>query len=272
MAFVIIESADRLGKTTIAELYKAKGYKYIHFTKPDKKYYQSGYAGPSYLDDLVEQLTNLSGENVVFDRSWYGEACVWPQVYGRRSLLTIEDINLLRDFEDQNNPVRILMHDPNTEAHWQRCVDGKEPLSRSQFNSANQMYQILPERYSFTPMTLNEAKEFVSGQSTSSVKQDTVEEYVEAAAASDTKPKLALTQEQLKLQQANAINDVMTGRIVKRKGEAYDVIETKIRTFLNTELGVLLGTAKTQVASSLPFSKEEIDLLKAVVQRMKEKR
>jgi hypothetical protein len=272
MAFVIIESADRLGKTTIAELYKAKGYRYIHFTRPDKKYYQPGYTGPSYLDDLVEQLTNLSGENVVFDRSWYGEACIWPQVYGRRSLLTLEDINLLRDFEDQNSPVRILMHDPNTEAHWQRCVEGKEPLSRSQFNSANQMYQILPERYGFTPMTLNEAKEFVSGQSTSSVKQDSVEEHAEVVISSDSKPKVALTQEQLKLQQANAINDVMSGRIVKRKGEAYDLIESKIRSFLNTELGVLLGTANQQQNSNLPFSREEIDLLKAVVQRMKDKR
>jgi hypothetical protein len=81
---------------------------------------------------------------------------------------------------------------------------------------------------------------------------------------------IKLTPEQLKLQQANAINDIMSMRIVKKKGPEYDLVETKIRSFLNLELSKLLGTESTQEKPL--FSEEEITLLKALVNRVREKR
>ena len=77
-----------------------------------------------------------------------------------------------------------------------------------------------------------------------------------------------MTPEQLKLLQANAINDVMTGRIVKKKGDAYDILEDKIRMFLNTELAFLLGTNKMNSS----FTEEETMILKALVNKVKEKK
>jgi hypothetical protein len=85
MSFVIIEGLDRTAKSTLANMYVQKGYKLIHFSAPDKKYSESGYSGPSYLEDLIEMMVSLSGQDVVFDRSHYGEL-IWPYVYGRRPL------------------------------------------------------------------------------------------------------------------------------------------------------------------------------------------
>jgi hypothetical protein len=277
MAFVILEGVDRSFKSSLAKLYESQGYKSIHFSAPDKKYSQPGYTGPSYLDDLVEMLVGLSGQDVVFDRSWYGESSIWPFVYGRKPLLTDDDIDVLRDIEDQNSTTRILMIDTDIEAHWQRCVENKEPLSLSQFKSAYQLYAVMADRYGFSIKTKHD---FVPQEP--EVKEMSPEPKLEsktfAAPVSaseitnvvkmDTPTKL--TPEQQKLQQANAINDILSSRIVKKKGSEYDSIEIRVREFLNQELAKLLGTDKPQV--SLPFTSEEITLLKALANRVKDKR
>lgn len=277
MAFVILEGVDRSAKSTVAKLYESQGYKSIHFSAPDKKYSQPGYTGPSYLDDLVEMLVGLSGRDVVFDRSWYGESSIWPFIYGRKPLLTDDDIDILRDIEDQNSTTRILMVDTDVEAHWQRCVDNKEPLSLSQFKSAYQLYAVMADRYGFSIKTKHdfiaqepevkdmspepklESKDFIAPASASEITN---------VVKMDTPTKL--TPEQQKLQQANAINDILSSRIVKKKGSEYDSIEIRVREFLNQELAKLLGTDKPQI--SLPFSSEEITLLKALANRVKDKR
>ena len=65
MAFVILEGIDRTGKSTVAEVYKEKGFEVVHMDAPDKKYAKDGYTGPSYLDDLVELFISYSGKDVV---------------------------------------------------------------------------------------------------------------------------------------------------------------------------------------------------------------
>ena len=87
-----------------------------------------------------------------------------------------------------------------------------------------------------------------------------------------TRQEVKLTPEQLKLQQANAINDILSSRVVKKKGNEYDSIELRIRDFLNSELAHLLGTANQTQVHQLPFSSEEITLLKALANRVKDKR
>ncbi len=280
MPFVIIEGLDRTAKSTLAKAYESQGYKYIHFSAPDKKYYKSGYIGPSYLDDLIELLVGLSGQDVVFDRSWYGEACVWPQVYGRRYLLSEDDLDILREIEDQNSPVRILMHDTNIEAHWKRCVDNNEPLQRSDFDSAYQLYNHMSSKYDFTKLTKQDIEHMLASPEAKLETSKEVQDNVQVSNITKNIQNesnvvkidngIKLTPEQLKLQQANAINDIMSMRIVKKKGPEYDLVETKIRSFLNLELSKLLGTESTQEKPL--FSEEEITLLKALVNRVREKR
>lgn len=277
MPWVIIEGVDRSFKSSLAKMYESQGYKSIHFSAPDKKYTQPGYTGPSYLDDLVEMLVGLSGQDVVFDRSWYGESSVWPFVYGRKPLLNDDDIDVLRDLEEQNSPIRILMIDENVEAHWQRCVDNKEPLSLSQFKSAYQLYAIMADRYGFG---IKSKHDFVSQET--EVKEMSPEPKLESKgfAAPVTSSEIAnvvkmdtptkLTPEQIKLQQANAINDILSSRIVKKKGSEYDSIELRVREFLGQELAKLLGTDRQQTLAS--FTSEEITLLKALANRVKDKR
>ena len=77
------------------------------------------------------------------------------------------------------------------------------------------------------------------------------------------------TPEQLKLEKANAINEILSKRILKQKGDAYDSLEQEIRLFLNTKLGQLFGTNTTD--QSLSLSKEEIVFYKTMFKRaMKE--
>ena len=47
--------------------------------------------------------------------------------------------------------------------------------------------------------------------------------------------------EQHKLEVANAVNDILSKRILKAKGNVYDDIENEMRAFLNSKLGKLLG-------------------------------
>lgn len=268
MAWLVIEGVDRSGKSTVAKMYESKGYKYVHFSAPDKKYTQPGYTGPSYLDDLVEMLISLSGQDVAFDRSFYGEM-VWPYVYGRKPLLADEDIDVLRDIEDQNDTTRILMVDNDIEVHWKRCVDNKEPLTLSQFKSAYQLYSSMADRYAFSVKT---KQDFV--QQEPEVKDMSPEPKLQPKEEATNVVKIdtptKLTPEQQKLQQANAVNDILSSRIVKKKGAEYDTIELRVREFLNQELAKLLGTEKTQ--TSTPFTIEEVTLLKALANRVKDKR
>jgi hypothetical protein len=78
---------------------------------------------------------------------------------------------------------------------------------------------------------------------------------------------LTKTKEQLKLERANIINEVLDKRIIKGKGPMYDEVERSVRHFLNTELGKILGTA-----SATPgFSNEEVELLRFFCKRLKDK-
>lgn len=286
MTWVILCGLDRTGKSTVAKYYETLGYEIIHFSAPDKKFSKPGYSGPSYCDTIVELLVSKSGKDVVFDRSWYGES-IWSAVYRRLPLLNDEDLELLREFEEQNSTTRILMHDPDKDAHWQRCVDNKEPLDGSQFLSARAMYYEMGKKYGFELKTIkdfedesqsleknthdvidiNDVERFSSG-SRSSPSHDKPSIKVKA----DREVSILLTPEQLKLAQANAINEVLSKRIVKSKGEAFDSIESKIRSFLNQELGTLLGNQSKTPEPKLPFSKDEVDFLKALVTRAKEKK
>lgn len=80
-------------------------------------------------------------------------------------------------------------------------------------------------------------------------------------------PQLKLTKEQLKLETANAINEVLSKRIIKSKGPIFDQLENNIRVYLNTELGKIFGT-KTEIDK---FSDKEVELLKFFCKQLEQK-
>jgi hypothetical protein len=275
MAWIILEGLDRTGKSTVAEIYKKKGFHVVHMSAPDKKYMQPGYAGPSYLDDLIDIYMTCNARNIVFDRSPYGET-VWPFVYGRKSQLTEDDFEVLQEFENNNQVEKYLLYDGNTNAHWKRCVDNKEPLDRPQFNSANTLFERMANKYGFVK---KELKDFVEPMAkTNLVNTPISEEQIakiaeEVKAHSTTQITITTTdntplksQEQLKLEKANAINDVLSKRILKNKGVLYDEIENEIRTYLNDKLGRIFGTTKND-----NFSNDEMQILKMYCSQIKKK-
>lgn len=271
MAWIILEGLDRTGKSTVADLYKRSGYEVVHMNAPDKKYSQPGYTGPSYLDEMLDIYMRYTNKDVVFDRSIYGEF-VWPFVYNRKAQLTDDDLEVLQDLENANMTERYLLFDSNVDAHWKRCVDNKEPLNRPQFNQANIYFDKMARKYNFAKKQLADFSELqksltVDLSSEAKVDPPKVEGWPSPkladsirAAATSTPPEL------LKLQKANAINDVLAKRIIKQKGDMYDALEKDVRDFLVKKLSTIFGEDK-----SSNFSDDEVQILKIYVKQLKQK-
>jgi len=277
MSWIILEGLDRSGKTSVAEFYKNKGFHYIHMEAPDKKYREKGYTGPGYVDEILELYTQCDGLNVIFDRSIYGEK-VWPAVYGRNSQLSYEDFEILRDFEEQNGTEYILMWDQDYDAHWNRCVTNNEPLTLGQFNHAVAMYERL-ENNGFVKKQLTELKEvtdFITKKE-ESVSEDTRESINNDVEIADNKESLHIndsqhasvikTPQQIKLETANAINALLSSRIIKRRGDTFDSLETDIRDFLQDKLSRIFGVDD----DNDDFTEQEKIVLKLYAQRILEK-
>lgn len=273
--WVFLEGIDRTGKSTVAEIYRKKDFEVVHMSAPDKKYASTGYTGPSYCDDILEMYMKYDNQNVIFDRSIYGET-VWPHVYGRQPMLSEEDIEMLQEFEDRNGVERILMIDTNVAAHWQRCVENKEPLNQNQFRLAAQLFNKMAHKYNFVP---KELKDFVdvkaeTNKSTSSSPQ---QEKTKSVGSSETNVSSDLASrivqaapeetELEKLEKANAIRDVLSKRLIKQKGGTFDKLEDDIKSFLKNQLANIFSEKPTKVS----LSEDEIQVLKVFCQRLKEK-
>lgn len=278
MAFIILEGLDRTGKSTVAELYKKQGYEVVHLSAPDKKYTEDGYTGPSYLDDVLDMIMEYDGRDVVWDRSWYGEL-VWPHVYGRKPMLDDEALEIINEFEERNQVEKILMVDPDTESHWKRCVENKEPLNRSQFMVANQLFSKLAHKHGFMPRELKDFNEHpgAKGKDTPLIQEEksdverkdtSVDSTLPAADPIKTvkKPKETTNQAQEKLERANAINGILSKRIVRQRGVVYDKLDTEIRSYLKDQLALLLGGT-----TDTSLTKDEIQVLKVFCERLKQR-
>lgn len=275
--WVVLDGIDRSGKTTVANYFKSIGYKYIHMSAPDKKYTQSGYSGPSYLDDMVEMMISLSNQDVVFDRSIVGEL-VWPYVYGREPLLSEEDIDVLREIEESQGVRRILMIDPDKNAHWKRCVDNKEPLTSTQFNHANVLFSRMAHKYGFEIRELKDFADVITQEKakdnkpvSTPDKQECPKEEGQSIPIMVVNPNVDIKTDTedhglVKLEKANAIRDILSKRILKSKGGSFDVLENEIRGFLNNKLDCIFSGDKKD-----SLSNDEVAILKIMCQRIKEK-
>jgi len=285
LAWIILEGLDRTGKSTVADIYKKQGFDVIHMSAPDKKYKKPGYSGPSYLDDILEVYMKYDNKDVVFDRSIYGEL-VWPHVYGRAVMLSDDDFEILREFEDRNQAERNLLVDPETEAHWQRCVDNNEPLTRPQFTLANRLFTKLAHNFNFMPRQLSDFKpEIAADKGKDLAPLEKVEDpqpidtRKDNTSPSDSSTTIAVevgktttikygkTKEQTILEKANAINSILSKRIIKQKGATYDLIESDIKDYLNCQLKVLFSGTNIEEA----LSKDELTVLKLYAQRILDK-
>lgn len=268
MALIVIEGLDRTGKSTVAKFFEQEhGYTVVHLSAPSKDTSKD-----QYMQEMVDLVSSAATQNIVLDRSHYGEL-VWPEVYSRQPLLSEEDIEIIREIEASVGVRRILMHDTNPESHWKRCVDNNEPLNKVQFVKARSLYAKLANTYGFETYTL---PQFIS-------------KFPEAAKYSDQSPskndvdgasssanlrqsqlqlKQLKTPEQMKLEKANAINKILSKRIINMKGAIYEDIEREIRDFLNDMLSKLLGgVSSSRNINELSFTPEEIAFYKAMYKK-----
>ena len=254
MALVCICGLDRTGKSSVAEMYRSKGYEVVHLGPPDKKYSSPSYQGPSYFEDYVDMLMSFESRDVVMDRFWDGEL-VWPQIYDRKPMLSESEIEQIREIEMGMGATYVLMHDTDFEGHWKRCVDNNEPLTKQQFIKARSLYYSIASKYNFTKATL---KNFPDAYA-ASAPADKGEPVAEQPSA---QPAESVPVEIQKLQMANAINDILSKRIIKPRGDMYDVLEKDVRDFLLGKLGNIFGEDR-----SSSFTKDEIKLLKLLCKR-----
>jgi thymidylate kinase len=265
MALIILEGLDRTGKSSIAEMYEKQGFEIVHVSAPQK-----GTTPDQYIGEWVDFLTSIQAKNVVLDRSHYGEL-IWSQVYGRAALLNDEGIDILREIEANMEVTRILMVDPDSKTHWQRCVDNKEPLTQPQFVKARALFSSMADKYGFERKQLKDFPDAVQplpqGASPAVPKDTTANNELAGSASQAKSDILSKSKEQLKLERANVINDVLSKRIIKGKGATYDEVERSIRHFLNQELGKILGTP----TGTPGLTTEEVELLKFFCKRLKDK-
>jgi thymidylate kinase len=280
MAWILLEGLDRSGKSSVAEIYKKQGYEVVHMEAPNKKYFQPGYSGPSYLEEIVDMYSIYDGKNVVFDRTIYGEY-IWPEVYNRMPMLNEDDVEYLSRLEYNNNVTKILMYDEDVEAHWQRCVDNKEPLTRLQFVQASRLYDKLATKHNFQKTQLSEFSE--RPESTGSADAGTEQEdsgqgkhvgdtdnhgsgvQSETLVSPDRhKAKGEFLEE--KLARANAIRVLLKNKIVKKSGEEFERLEEDIKNFLTQELENIFTPKQER-----HFTKEEIQILKLYAGRIIQK-
>ena len=283
----MLEGLDRSGKSSVAESYRKQGYTVVHMSAPDKKYFQTGYSGETYFEELVRMYSKYAGQKVVFDRTVYGEL-VWPNIYGRKALLEAEDLDYLGELERNNEAERILMFDKNVEVHWQRCADNNEPLTRQQFGRASIFYERLASDYRFKKKQLSDFPELSpkrdettslasSAKSTSLRGNDGDVNSTGSSSGATTMgtrgnesangqhevPKISLED---KLELANTIRDVLSSKILKKKGGLYDNLEQTIKDFLQSQLEEIFVGKQDKV-----FSEEETMILKLYAKRIKEK-
>ena len=283
MSWIVCEGIDRSGKSTVAELYRQQGYEVVHMSAPDKKYQEDGYVGPSYVDDMLDMYMEYNDKDVVFDRSIYGEF-VQSHVYGRKPLISDDDIEIFQEFEERNQTIRILMIDPDASAHWKRCVDNNEPLTSPQFRLATSLYTKLAHKYNFAPKQLSDYvnkldKPKTENDNTTSntntqappppIKLE--RKNVDATSASGTSINKATNEKGSgldRLEKANAISAILSKRLIKQRGDTFDELEGEVTNFLKGRLEELLGSKKI---SAPVFADEEVQILKVFCQRLKEK-
>lgn len=284
MALVLLEGLDRTGKSTVAEYFETLGFELHHMSAPPK-----GTTSDQYMQDMIDLISSAANKDMVLDRTHYGEL-VWPQIYGRKSLLSEEDIDALREIEDSVGVQRIWMTDDDLKAHWQRCVDNKEPLDKAQFTRARGLYSSMAQKYGFEKVTLQtfvkqfpDAQNIIDGRKAKDLETQTLQVSGPNAESEFTQTKVdtasvpvsstaskyptGKTEQQHKLEIANAINDIMSKRILKQKNSVYDDIENELRHFLNVKLGKLLGGD----TGELSLTKEEIKFYKEMYKRAKDK-
>lgn len=251
MALIVLEGLDRTGKTTVAKYYENMGYSCLHMSAPQK-----GTLPEHYMQEMVDVVTSSATKDLILDRSYYGEL-IWSSVYNRNPLLTEEDINYLREIEDTVGVQRILMIDPNVEAHWKRCVDNNEPLDKAQFIKARALYSQMAQKFNFEVLSLPQFyKKFPDAGSLET--QEKITEIKDI----HVEQKTIKTPEQLKLEKANAINEILSKRILKQKGDLYEDLERDIRDFLNSKLGRLFGSK-----DDFGLTQEEIKFYKTMYKK-----
>lgn len=284
--WIICEGIDRSGKSTVAEYYRQQGYEIVHMSAPHKKYSETGYAGPSYLEEIVEMYNLYAGKDVFWDRSPWGEL-IWPEVFNRMPLLNDEDFEYLTQLEYNQSTTRYLMVPEDTEAHWKRCTDNKEPINRIQFVQAARLYDKLELDRDFKTKQLSDFSDLAE-ENKKAAKQKQAEKRVSRnekgssrdggnadSSGSDTgRDKRSLLQDsdvnslsmEQRLERANAIRVLLEGKIIKKKGVAFNDLDKDIRRFLNKELEQIFNKS---IESS--FTDDQVIVLQNMAQRILDK-
>ena len=241
--WIILEGFANLTQKT--EFYKKQGYEHISLPIYDKKYKIPGHTGSNYFEDIIDIYLEASNkEKVIFTKSHYS-TIISNRTRGVKSPISDEDFIALKDFEKSNN-VKYLLDLSSFDGNIQTI---KEPLDLfKEYGFETSKEEEIPAEE--PPVTIVEEPNIITPSSI-------------LPAVINHKHS---TKEQMILEKANAINKILSKRIIKQEDHVYNEIERDVRDFLNKKLGNLLGKPTEET-----FSKEEIEILKIFALKAKTK-
>lgn len=125
---VILESPDACGKTTLAEkLQKKYGMGYLHSTAHTP-------------NDLKYHMDLLDKDNMVYDRFMCGEL-VYPEIYGRKPKMTIEEIFTIMEKIIDNNDLLIIMYASDINTLKERLIARGEMNYLNEIEQQNELFK-----------------------------------------------------------------------------------------------------------------------------------
>lgn len=270
---ICLEGTDRSGKSTIAEHYKQLGFEVIHFSAPDKKYFKSDYCGPSYAEDQLDLIATFHDKDVILDRTPHLGELVWPTIYNRKPALDQVDIEYIHEMLSKMGAQFWILHDDDITAHWQRCVNNKENLTRIQFEQARHIYTQIAHELEIPMISMPKYMQSIGKQDTKEVAENVAIDDSESTVCikdaqvsispelfkkTEPPPILDLESPLGRLDYANKLNKVLSKRIIRTTDPVSDIIESELREFLETKIAALLGDSVRHNG----FTQDEIQILK----------
>lgn len=267
---IILEGFACVEKTKIAKMYEKMGYKLVSFPKPDKKFFDKEYIGSSYFESLMDIYMDvlLNNVNVVFDKSPLSEM-FYARYDNRKPLISLEDYEELRSIEENHEPMRIFIFEPDVNKHLNlyNKINKTKPLGIKTFMAMNAEFKTMAESYGFISKTTEEAINMAKNNKKEEVVEEAPKPKEPAKSIAPIQNKQKDSKETIdveyRLNVANAINKILKKRIIKGTGDICDGIELEIRKFLEAKVAALFN-GQTQDT----FDEKEINVLKMMAQRV----
>ena len=275
---VYVDGLPLSGKTEFIKTFVKEGFEHKKFPIFSNKFFEQGYVGPSLSNLWAEFLTFNQHKKIIIEGSWLYELFL-SSYEGRSSYISSEELEVLQSQEGVVDIVKVFMIDKNSTAHAERLKNVRSPLTLDKMAKALQIWKELitdvGSQYHYVDISDFDSNSEIykkimsipinSPKKEAKVLDVNLDQEVEVNIENEETSTL---NEQEILNQANIINEILSGKILKKNGEKFQFIEDKIKIFLQVELKTILNL-KRQINYNL--SNDEILFIKSLYKQTTKK-